>query len=323
MEPKIIKAKEYKNFMPQVSRTLKSIVKSEYLESFDGGKLFCESYVKKENKKNMVIVHGYTEFTAKFHEQIWYFLNLGFNVFIYDQRGHGFSVREVDDMNLIHVEDFDCYVSDLEYVVKNIVNKYAPGLPLYMFSHSMGGAIVGLYVYKNPNSVKRAVFSSPMICPVTHSIPRPLVYLKSKSELKKNGKKAHFPYTGKFNPNVQFSDTLDGNRERFEYILEMRKAIPQYQAAGATNAWMVGAVSVQERLLDKNAAKCVRTKVLVLSAEKETVVKNKLQERFSNQFVNGRFESIKGAKHNIFSSSDEILKNYYDIMFSFLIAEES
>ena len=79
----------------------------------------------------MVILHGMSEFTCKHYELAYYLLQQGYNVFLYDQRGHGRSQRLTDRIDLIHVERFSDFVEDLDLFVNNIVLP-AADKPLYL-----------------------------------------------------------------------------------------------------------------------------------------------------------------------------------------------
>ena len=84
--------------------------------------------------------HFKPKFTKKYHEFAWYLLNQGYDVFLFDQRCHGLSCRLTDRTDLIHVASFTHYYQDLHCFVQQIV-KPATKLPLYLYAHSMGGAV--------------------------------------------------------------------------------------------------------------------------------------------------------------------------------------
>ena len=63
---------------------------------FDGKELYYEYFQVQESRGAIVLVHGLSEFTGKYHEFAWYLLNQGYDVFLYDQRGHGRSAEAGD-----------------------------------------------------------------------------------------------------------------------------------------------------------------------------------------------------------------------------------
>ncbi len=316
--PKIMQDNEYLSCMADAIKELKPYQTCEKIESFDSNELYLERYVKQGNTANIVILHGFTEFCEKYKEMIWYFFNFGLNVFIYDQRGHGNSYRGVDDIKLIHISSFNDYVSDLDTVIEKQVKVYGKDLPIYLFSHSMGGAIAALYVAEHPTQIAKSVMSSPMICPKTHGIPRSLVLWKAKKHGVKDGWDKKFPYAGEFDPDVKFENTVDGSEVRFNTIFKLRLATPEYQSSSSTNRWMWEAVKVQDYILKHKNINNVQTKTLILSAGNETVVKNKAQLKYAKKLRNCRFVTVGGARHNLFITSEATLESYYKTVFEFL-----
>ena len=53
------------------------------------------------------------EFAEKYNEVAYRFLQEGYSVYVPEHRGHGYSGREVDDPELVHVQSYDRYVTDL------------------------------------------------------------------------------------------------------------------------------------------------------------------------------------------------------------------
>ena len=137
-----------------------------------GGSLHCEIYNRYDAKKAVVIVHGYTECAEKFRELVWYFIQSGFSVFSMDQRGHGKSVREVEDLSVTHVDKFGDYLRDLGEFMEKIVYPRAKGQKLCLFGHSMGGAVAAFALIEHPEWFSRAILNAPMIAAITKPLPR-------------------------------------------------------------------------------------------------------------------------------------------------------
>ena len=320
-QPNIITEAGYEQEMPSVLATLATIQQTQNIPTKEGFPLFCRRYVHPDHQKNLVIVHGYTEFSEKYSEAVWYFYHAGYNVFVYDQRGHGYSHREIQDGKLIHISSFDRYVDDLEQVIAHQVEEYAHGLPITLFGHSMGGAVVVRYLQRFPNQVEKAVLCAPMVSPKTHKIPRLLVLREATRQGKRLGFDKRFPYSGDFNPRVAFEQTQDQSRARFRAMLNLRLKHPEYQSSAATNGWMREAVKVQDALLRKKACKSVVTPVLLLSAQNDRTVKNKYQTKLAKRLPNCQMVTIEGATHNIYSGTDGVVAFYYSQIFAFLQEE--
>lgn len=315
---KFIGEEEYAETLPRLREELDALRATEVITSFDGCQLYCERYIRPESRANLVIVHGFTEFSAKYSEMIWHFLQGGFNVFIYDQRGHGFSGREVEELHLVHVGRFESYAEDLHAVMEQQVRPHGAGLPIHLFSHSMGGAVAMLYLMKHPETVQKAVLSSPMVCPQSHGIPRPMVLAAVYRFAKKDGWEAKFPYMSDFDPDADFSSAADASYARFRANLDARILTPEYQTSAATNRWMWEALRVQDKLLSRKQAAAVKAKVLLISAGQDTVVKNKLQHKLARRLKHCRLVTLPNAKHTIFSDDAPALEEYYRLLFEFL-----
>ena len=316
--PEILNEEQYNEKMQIFEQELEDKREIVYIESFDNKKLYCECYLQKNATKNIIILHGFTEFSPKYRETVAYFLKLNFNVFVYDQRGHGLSYREAEDLTLIHVNSFNSYVKDLECIIEKLVKVKRKDLPIHLFSHSMGGAVALLYMMKHSENIEKAVLSSPMISPKTKNVPRlPVMCMVGLHGLFL-GWKRPFVFAGKFDPDVKISDTLDTSYSRFTATMKIRKSRKEYQSAGATNKWMWDALAVQTKIMRKKQLNKIKSKVLIISAENETVVKNEFHSKISKLIKNSTLVTVPCAKHNIFFSSGETLKDYYSIVFDFL-----
>ena len=134
-----------------------------YMKSADGTRIHYGYVTTPVAKAAIVISHGFTECMPKYYEMIYYFAKAGYSVYMVEHRGHGFSDRSVSDISMVTVNSFDDYVSDLDMFIREIVMKREGRRPLYLYGHSMGGAIAALYLEKHPEVFTKAVLSSPMI----------------------------------------------------------------------------------------------------------------------------------------------------------------
>lgn len=309
---------EYAEQLACINEELNALRVAEVITSHDGCQLYCERFIRAESRANLVIVHGFTEFSAKYNEMIWHFLSHHFNVFIYDQRGHGFSGREVENLHLAHVNRFEDYAEDLHEVIRQQVLPHGAGLPIHLFSHSMGGAVAMLYLMKYPEPVQKVILSSPMVCPKTHNVPRLIVLAATKRFGRKDGWEARFPYMADFDPDADFARAPDASYARFRANLDARILTPEYQTSAATNRWMAEALTVQDRLLNRKNAAAVQAEILLISAGQDTVVKNKPQHKLARRLKRCRLVTLPEAKHTVFSADVPAQKEYYTLLFDFL-----
>ncbi|XP_029457174.1 monoglyceride lipase isoform X2 [Rhinatrema bivittatum] len=151
-----------------------------HLTNADGQYLFCRYWKPQTSPRALAFVaHGAGEHCGRYDELAQMLTRLNFFVFAHDHVGHGQS--EGDRMV---VSDFQVFVRDsLQHV--DLIKKEHPGLPIFIFGHSMGGAISILTVSERPSDFSGLVLISPLILPNPQSatsfkveayITDPLVY---------------------------------------------------------------------------------------------------------------------------------------------------
>jgi alpha-beta hydrolase superfamily lysophospholipase len=86
-------------------------------------------------KAVLLVVHGLFEHSGRYHRFAEYFIPRGFAVCSYDHRGHGKSAG-------LHgyVNRFQDFIDDLDIYHQQLQRQY-PGLPVFLFGHSIGGTI--------------------------------------------------------------------------------------------------------------------------------------------------------------------------------------
>lgn len=103
----------------------------------------------------LLIVHGLRDHSARYERFAEKAALRGFAVHAFDLRGHGRSAGE-----RVWVESFDEYVADLAKVAARV-----PERPLFIFGHSMGGAIVTLFALERPAEAAGMILSAPALKP--------------------------------------------------------------------------------------------------------------------------------------------------------------
>ena len=108
-------------------------------------------------RAQVVIVHGLKDHSDRYARVAARLAQLGFAVHAFDLRGHGRSagIR-------VFVHKFDEYLDDLD-VFLGRVQKGAPGSPIFLFGHSMGGAIVSLYALTRHPLLAGLILSAPAL----------------------------------------------------------------------------------------------------------------------------------------------------------------
>ena len=105
----------------------------------------------------LVVVHGVVEHCGRYAEMAQALNRHGVAVYGFDLRGHGRS-----EGDRIWVNRFDRYVADLGTYLDRIRDRH-PNLPRFLFGHSMGGTIAGLFAVERPDAVAGLVLSAPAL----------------------------------------------------------------------------------------------------------------------------------------------------------------
>ena len=285
----------------------------------EGGEIAWRYHPLEGARGVVVLVHGFTEFAEKYDEMVWYLLNNGYAVFRFDLRGHGRSVRGVEDPELTHVDRFEDYVDDLDILLKGVVLPRAGDLPITLFGHSMGGAVVVKYLAGHPEvKIAKAILSSPMVCPQTHHFPRRLLMARTKTYAKRFGVKAKFPHSRPFNPAPAFENSSDTSWARFKEHIRLRCVNLCYRNSTASVGWMQAALPVKDELLRRKTTDGIACPVLIVSCGRDTVVRNGPQRKLARHLKNCRRVFLKDAKHTPFTACQPVIGDYYRTLFDFL-----
>ncbi len=297
---------------------LKDCAEDSFFEADDGKRLHYVFYRAEKPLGNVVIAHGFTESTEKFKEMCYYFLKMNLNVFIVDHRGHGLSHRHTTDNQIVHIESFDQYVDDLQSFVKKVVLKKAPELPMYLYSHSMGGAIAVQHLQKFPGVFEKAILSAPMIQANTAGLPNKLAGLAARIFILLGKEKEKVVGYGRFNPDKTYEESNSASEERFNYYYKKRIANPDLQTTAPSYRWVSEAVRIVALNLDPERNSRITAEVLLCQPEVDAMVISEKQDVFIKQVKNGRLERFTKCKHEIYMSFDETVMEYLNTIEGFL-----
>lgn len=319
---KLIGEKNYEKMMCGVVEPGLAAMREEIEVAVAGGSLHAEIYNRFDAKRALVIVHGYTECAEKYRELCWYFVNAGYSVFVYDQRGHGRSVREVDDLSVTHVDRFDQYVEDLIGVMETVVRPRMGDAPVFLFGHSMGGAVAARMLMERPDWFTGAVLNAPMIKCVTGTLPFGAadLFVRLMCLLGKGKERA---VVGKdFDAEREkFEASHSTGRARFAYYQKKRVETPQYHNCSPTNQWLREAIGVTRTLLNPEQAAKIKTPVLLVQAGLDSIVCLPEQEKFVSLVEGAKILRLDEAKHEVFMGHDAVIEPYLQALLSFLNGE--
>lgn len=298
-----------------------------YFEGCDGKLIFYRVYRAEETAEGnmprsaIVISHGFCEFAEKYREAAYIFLRRGYSVYIPEHRGHGFSARLSEDLEQVHVRDYEQYVQDLHFFVKKIVEPEEK--ELFLFCHSMGGAIGIRYLEEYPLTFRAAVLSAPMIGVNTGKYPKFLSRLTSEFYCAIGKGKKYAAGQGGFRARPSFETSGCLSRERYFYIYEMRLQNPEYRTYGASYAWARAGLRAVAKLGKKKNVEKIRAPLLIFLAGMDDMVDNAAIRAFAKKAKTASLVEIADSKHEIYNAGYETRLAYYQKIFDFFRQNES
>jgi alpha-beta hydrolase superfamily lysophospholipase len=112
-----------------------------------------------EPRAIIVIVHGVAEHCGRYMNLVNSLLTGGYEVWGYDQRGHGHSPGQ-----RVYINRWGEYREDLKAFL-DLVGKQEPGMPIFLYAHSMGALVALDYLLHYSEGLQGAIISGAPIEP--------------------------------------------------------------------------------------------------------------------------------------------------------------
>ncbi len=286
-----------------------------FFQSYDGRPLHYCIYRADAPRGTVTVVHGFTETMPKYRELAYMLLCDGLNVCLYEQRGHGKSFRQIDNLQYIYLDDFSEYVRDLECFISQLVGGLSG--PHYLYSHSMGGGISAMYLEQGSVFFKKAVLSSPMIAPQHGNVPFFAARLMCRFMVAV-GRKAERVFLYPAERGLPEWDPVhDSSEARFWCNEYVTRSCPEYQTFAPTYSWLDQSLAVPKKLLAKGAPESIAVPVRVYSAGRDTYVLNDAQKRFTDRVPSCDTVHFEEATHTLFMCTDEVTHAYFDSLLAY------
>lgn len=261
-----------------------------------------------QHRRVILIVPGRIESYIKYPELAYDLFHCGYDVVIIDHRGQGRSERLLADSHRGHVEAFSHYVDDVEtlYLQEIVSNHYQHR---YALSHSMGGAILALFLARQPQAFNAVVFSAPMfgiILPLPLFLAHRVLDWAERVPMLREGYAAG---TGRWRANPFGINPLTHSHERYRRNLRFYADEPAIRMGGPTYHWVREGILAGQRIISQ-AAK-ITTPGLLLQASEDDVVDNRAQDVFCAAMAEAGHPCegtvpyvIQGACHEILFETD-------------------
>lgn len=191
----------------------------------DRNKINVYKWSPDKNVKGIVqIAHGMAETAARYDYFARALVNEGYIVYANDHRGHGGTAASVEELGYISDNDgFIDMVEDMRRLTK-IVKADNPGLPIILFSHSMGSFLTQRYIQLYGNEIDGVILSG------TNGKPPSTInagIVLSKTIMKLKGRKA----SGKLVDKMAFGSynkRFMPNKTKFDWLSRDEEQVAKY-----------------------------------------------------------------------------------------------
>jgi alpha-beta hydrolase superfamily lysophospholipase len=122
------------------------------------------------------LVHGMCEHKMRYLPFMEHLAQQGYACCMHDHRGHGKSVRAPEDLGYFYAGGGPAVVEDL-HAVNQMLHEKFPGLPVYLFGHSMGSLAVRAYIKKYDDTIEALVVCGSPSKPTGVGVGKALVRL--------------------------------------------------------------------------------------------------------------------------------------------------
>lgn len=282
-----------------------------------------KNFINPDSNKAIVISHGFGEYIGKYRELIYDFYRNGYSVYILSHRGFGRSERILkDNSGRAYTDNFDYFANDLNAFIE-IAVKPRNYSRIFLFGHSMGGAIASIFLRDYPGKVNAAVLAAPMIEPLT---PPPYteaqIFALTTGAIQAGAATEYLP--GQSDPNPAL-DILENSGTsslvRFEEFKKWRNSEDQdekrpFSMWGSTHGFINASIAGTIKLRQPELVKHIVTPVLIGVSLQDTFVNSDSSKKFCASLQNcGVVEYAD--KHELWFDKDETKNDFIGKMLDF------
>lgn len=195
--------------------------------SHDGMDLFASKWIKEEQQKPKALVqiaHGMAEHIMRYDS---FAKELAAqNIFVYgnDHRGHGETAKMANSYGYFSDEQgFEKVFQDMR-TLTTIMEKEYPGVPIFLFGHSMGSFLSRRYIQLFGNKLSGVVLCGTGGNP---GIMGKIGTMIASREKKKNGSKTPSPLLNKLTFG-SFNKAFQPNRTEFDWLSRDERQVDKY-----------------------------------------------------------------------------------------------
>jgi alpha-beta hydrolase superfamily lysophospholipase len=197
------------------------------LKGKDGAKVYVYAWLPDSKPAAAVqISHGMAEHAARYERFAEALTQAGFAVYANDQRGHGKTAGSLEKVGWIAEKDgLDLVIDDL-HRLSDAIRKEQPGVPLFLFGHSMGSFLSRDYISRWGKDLAGVVLSGTGGNP---GLLGKIGYLVALVEKTLKGSKAKSPLLTSLSFGA-YNKPFKPNRTEFDWLSRDNAEVDKYVA---------------------------------------------------------------------------------------------
>ncbi|MDE3028475.1 MAG: alpha/beta hydrolase [Paracoccaceae bacterium] len=261
-------------------------------------------------KGTVLLFPGRTEYIEKYGRTAEDLRARGYATVTLDWRGQGLADRPLKDRNVGYIENFSDFQKDLATVL-DVLREAGLPQPLYLISHSMGGAIAFRALHEGLR-VKAAVFSAPMWGILLSPAVRPFAWALSHLSSQLGFGHVYAPGTGPvtYTASAPFiGNVLTSDAEMYRYMVAQTEGEPDLALGGPSLHWLHEALQ-ECRVI--RALPSPRIPVLTFLGTAEKVVDSEPIRARMARWPGGKLEMVPGAEHEVMMETPLIRARFFD-----------
>jgi lysophospholipase len=180
--------------------------------------------------------------------------------------------------------------------------------PVYLYAHSMGGAVGLLHLAKYPRRFQKAVLTSPLLAPRMNNLPAWPFLLGVSLRRRLVGDLKKFRLSHEYVVGRPYRHVPGDSPGRVQRSLWHRDQNRNYQSTPLTLGCVHNNLRLRRRLLKSDVAKSIQTPTLMLCAQQDALVKLRPQAQFAAQCSAITREVVEGANHAFMTDCQPILE---------------
>jgi len=291
------------------------------LNTPDGVKLAWQRTTPQDPQYNLVFLPGYSESFLLYEELTRSLADRGFTVWMIDFRGMGLSGRLTDHAGIVHIDDVQTYVNDMQQFIRETIAPHvSPTKPLVLLAHSTGSLVALMLLQDKGTSqnVMRAVLSTPLLQLHTGLVPGIVVGWSASLVSMFGGSK--LPVGSSTIPDIE-SMTFLNNRtthdpEQHAAKIAVLKSHPEIRIATPSVGWIAAVYSAGRKAL--SAAQDIEIPMLTFTAGEDWFVENAPIMKFCRRAPKCVSKNFPTARHEIMRELPEIRRQWLEESTAFL-----